>query len=266
MSWFDLLAAPLLAGFFIATLAAPLGCLVVWRRMAFVSDTMAHAALLGLALAAPLHIGSEFGIILITAVLVILLSSKLPDYLPTDALLAGFSAASLALGMILISATGQNSALQGLLFGDILSIAWPEALFYALICVLGLVWLWFRLSDQLRIISSQSIATAEGLKPQRQLFEFLVMVAAFTLAAMSAIGALLISALLVLPALSARLCASSIREMLIVSLLISWTALAVGSTASVLLDTPTSPSIVAVLTLIFAVCLLTQRLRKTSSL
>ena len=71
MSWFDLLAAPLLAGFFIATLAAPLGCLVVWRRMAFVSDTMAHAALLGLALAAPLHIGSEFGIILITAVLVI---------------------------------------------------------------------------------------------------------------------------------------------------------------------------------------------------
>ena len=120
MSWFDLLAAPLLAGFFIATLAAPLGCLVVWRRMAFVSDTMAHAALLGLALAAPLHIGSELGIILITAVLVILLSAKLPDYLPTDALLAGFSAASLALGMILISATGQNSALQGLLFGGYL--------------------------------------------------------------------------------------------------------------------------------------------------
>ena len=138
-------------------------------------------------------------------------------------------------------------------------------LFYALICIAGILWLLYRLPTQLRIISSEAIATAEGLKPQRHLFEFLVLIAAFTLAAMNAIGALLISALLVLPALSARLCSSSISGMLIFSLLISWTALGVGAGASVFFDTPTSPSIVAVLTLIFGVCLLVQRINQAKT-
>jgi zinc transport system permease protein len=120
----DFFNRALLAGIGLAIIVGPLGCLIIWRQMAFFGDTLAHAALLGIALAILADLSPMIGVPFVTlATCVALLAAKHSQRLSSDTILAILAHSTLALGLVLIAISdGRAVNLNGLLFGDILAV------------------------------------------------------------------------------------------------------------------------------------------------
>ena len=197
----------LLAGLGLGIVAAPLGCLVVWRRMSYFGETVAHAGLLGVALGLLLDMDLTLGVILVVA------GDRRPagadcsasSMLPVDSLLGILSHAALAAGLVAAaSCRGPRLDLMGYLFGDIFAITNAD-----------LVWIYRRrgrgagdrgmaLAHLLAVAVHEELAAAEGLDTRRA-EAALILILAFTIAiAMKIVGVLLIIAFLIMPAAAAR--------------------------------------------------------------
>lgn len=236
----------LAAGIGIAVVAGPLGCFVVWRRMAYFGETIAHASLLGVGLSlltgvdAPLAI---FATALLFAALLLLLE-RVGDF-STDSLLGILSYAALSLGIIVASTMPTLRVdLQSLLFGDILAVAWSDVLVIALAgaAILALLgWFWRGL---IAGTASPEIAAAEGLAPGRMRALLVVLVAALVAVAIKIVGVLLVTAMLVIPAAAARTIARTPESMAAIAALTGVGAVLVGLGASLRYDTPPGPAIV----------------------
>ncbi|MBX9454328.1 MAG: metal ABC transporter permease [Mesorhizobium sp.] len=254
----DFFSRALVAGVGLALTTGPLGCLIVWRRMAYFGDTMAHSALLGVALAFLFEINLTVGVF-IAAMLVsmALLSLQRRGALSTDALLGILSHATLAIGLVMVAfMTWVRVDLMGFLFGDILAVSRLDiALIYgggAL--VLGLVaWLWRPL---LAATVNEELARAEGMAPDRSRFVFMVMMALVIAIAMKIVGILLITALMIIPAAAARRFASTPEQMAVMASLIGALAVIAGLFGSLEFDTPSGPSIVVAALALFLLSLL----------
>lgn len=242
----DFFARALVAGIGIAVIAGPLGCFVVWRRMAYFGDTMAHSALLGIALALLLQVNVTAGVFaVVAAVAVALLLLQRRRGLSTDSLLGILSHSSLAVGLVLVAfMSWVRIDLTGLLFGDILAVSKTDiAVIYgggAAVLAL-LAWLWRPL---LAATVSEEVAEAEGMAPERARIVFMLMLAAVIAIAMKVVGILLITALLIIPAATARRLAATPEQMAVLAALTGGLAAAGGLFGSLEFDTPSGPSIV----------------------
>lgn len=247
----DFYIRSMLAGVLVALLAAPFGCFVVWRRMAYFGDTMAHSALLGITVALLLDIHVNIGIFVIAVVtaLAMVVLQKRSD-LSNDTLLGILSHSSLALGLISIGfMSGNNVDILSYLFGDVLSVGQQDVLIIAattVIAVAILVYIWKPL---LASTVNEELAVAEGGKPQQVQLIYLLLLAAVIAVTVRIIGVLLITALLVIPAATARRFATSPEGMAVLASLIGATTVIAGLAASLQWDTAAGPSI-AVATLI----------------
>lgn len=247
------------AGSGVALLAAPLGCFIVWRRMAFFGDAIAHSALLGIALGFVLGTNLTIGVLIATIAmalsLVLLQRRKLR--LPSDALLGVLAHAALSLGLVAIGLmTWLRIDLAGYLFGDILAVTANDLYtIYGGVAVgaVGLALLWRPL---LAATVHEDLARAEGIATGLLRFGFMVLVALMTALAMKVVGILLITALLIIPAAAGRRFASTPEQMALAAAVIALLAVALGLAASVRLDTPSGPSIVVAATVLFALALL----------
>ncbi len=254
----DFFSRALVAGIGLALTTGPLGCLIVWRRMAYFGDTMAHSALLGVALAFLFEINLTVGVF-IAAMLVsmALLALQRRGALSTDALLGILSHATLAIGLVMVAfMTWVRVDLMGFLFGDILAVSRLDiALIYgggAL--VLGLVaWLWRPL---LAATVNEELARAEGMAPDRSRFVFMLMMALLIAIAMKIVGILLITALMIIPAAAARRFAATPEQMAIMASIIGALAVVAGLFGSLEFDTPSGPSIVVAALALFLLSLL----------
>lgn len=254
----DFFSRALVAGVGLALTTGPLGCLIVWRRMAYFGDTMAHSALLGVALAFLFEINLTVGVF-IAAMLVsmALLALQRRGALSTDALLGILSHATLAIGLVMVAfMTWVRVDLMGFLFGDILAVSRLDiALIYgggAL--VLGLLaWLWRPL---LAATVNEELARAEGMAPNRSRFVFMVTMALVIAIAMKIVGILLITALMIIPAAAARRFASTPEQMAVMASLIGALAVIAGLFGSLEFDTPSGPSIVVAALALFLLSLL----------
>src|SRR5690606_7804046 len=175
----DFFARALVAGIGIAIAAAPLGCFVVWRRMAYVGDTMAHSALLGIALSLLLGANPMLGVFAVaTLVSAALLLLSRRASLSTDALLGILSHSTLAAGLVMVALMSSIRVdLLSLLFGDILAVTrFDIALVYGggAIVLAGVACLWRGL---LADTVSTELAQAEGLRPERARFAFMLLMA-----------------------------------------------------------------------------------------
>lgn len=251
----DFFTRALVAGIGLALVAGPLGCFVVWRRMAYFGDTMAHSALLGVALAFLLQLELTAGVFIVAGIAslaLVLLQRK--GTLSTDALLGILSHSTLALGLVMIAFMSWiRIDLMGFLFGDILAVSrFDIAVIYAggAVVLAVLAWLWRPLFAATVNIE---IAEAEGLKPERAEFVFMLLMAAMIAIAMKIVGILLITSLLIIPAAAGRRFASTPETMAISASLCGVAAVAGGLTASLHFDTPSGPSIVVAALLIFLV-------------
>ncbi len=242
----DFFTRALLAGIGLALVVGPMGCFVVWRRMSYFGDTMAHSALLGVGLALLLDISLVAGVFAIAvAVSLVLVFLQNRNALPTDALLGILSHSTLALGLVILAfMTWVQVDLMGFLFGDILAVGRTDlAIIYGgglvILAVLAFIW-----RPLLTATVNTEIAEAEGLKPERSKLIFMLVMASVIAMAMKLVGILLITALLIIPAATARRFASGPEQMALLASLIGALAVAGGLFGSLHFDTPSGPSVV----------------------
>ena len=243
----------MLAGIGVALVAGPLGCFVVWRKMAYFGDTMAHSALLGVALGLLFGVAPMIGVFAVGLVVALLLSGFLQKpFLSGDTLLGTLSHASLALGVLLISLmTWLRVDLLGYLFGDILSVTRTDLLWiYAVggITLILLAWLWRPL---LAITVDRELAGAEGMNVISCELTLMLVIAAVIALAMKVVGILLITSLLIIPAAAARHLCRTPEQMAAAAAMIGVLSVALGLFASFHFDTPSGPSIVTAAVFLF---------------
>lgn len=258
----ELLLPSLLAGLSLTCLTGPLGTFVVWRRMSYFGDTLSHAALLGVAFGFLLNINLFYAIILVTLILAIgLLWLESQKQLPVDTLLGILAHSALSLGLVVISLMNNiRIDLMGYLFGDLLSITMFDV-YQIIICVviIGLLLVW-RWNHFLFITVSEELAFSHGINVPLTKFILTILLALTIGIAMKFVGALIITALLIIPAATAKYFAKNPESMAIIAILIGMCSIIGGILFSLVYDTPTGPSVVLSNTCLFFISLFISKL------
>jgi len=249
----DFFLRGLIGGLGVAVVAGPLGCFVVWRRMAYFSESLAHTSLLGMALGFLLGINLTAGIITACVALALLLATlQGRGRLATDTLLGITAHATLSVGLVVMSLMeGLRVDLLGYLFGDILSITRSDLywVYGGGAAALGvLAWMWRPL---LALTVQEELARAEGVPAPAVRLGFMLIIALVVAITMKIIGILLITSLLIIPAATARRFARTPEQMAVLASGIGALAVVGGLFASLRWDTPTGPSIVVAATILF---------------
>ncbi len=242
----DFFSRALIGGFGVAVVAGPLGCFIIWRRLAYFGDTLSHSALLGVAIALLLELNitlSVFIVSVLVALMLLLLQKRAS--LSSDALLGLLAHSVLAIGLVALAfMTWVRVDLMGFLFGDILAITTVDL---ALIWGGGAVVLAFLAKIWRALFAatvSYDLALAEGNKPDQVNLLFMVLMAAVIAVSMKIVGVLLITALLIIPAAAARRFATSPEQMAVIAIILGIVSVYIGLNGSLEFDTPAGPSIV----------------------
>ena len=263
MEWLQLLLPAWIMGTLLVFLTAPLGCLMLWRRMSFFADTMAHGTLLGVAIAGALSLPLWMGVTLLAVMLVGILWILHDPRLPNDALLALCSATLLCSGLLLIQhLPALRPELLSYLFGDLLTISWADLPVFTVIIIGALAVLYKYWQAQIQIAIDPDIAVSEGVNAKWQRLIFMLLLALFTVLALRAVGSLLMGALLVIPALTARLMANSPKQMVLWAFIFAQIGITVGLWSSAGLNVSTGLSIVLTMAILFAIIFAVQKFKK----
>jgi zinc transport system permease protein len=253
----------LLAGLGLAVVAAPLGCFVVWRRMAYYGEAVAQAGLIGIAVGLALSVNLTASVLVVTliaSVLLVLLGRQ--QVVPFDTLLGLLAHAALAVGVIAASLVrGPQLDLMAFLFGDIFAVTATDLNWiYAggALALVAMVWMWRGL---LALSVHEDLAEAEGTPVERVKLVFVLVLALVVAIAIKIVGILLTIAFLIMPAAAARPLSETPEQMVLFAAIFGALSVALGLFLSVSFDTPGGPSIVLVLALFFAAAILPAVLR-----
>jgi zinc transport system permease protein len=254
----DFLLYALLAGLGVALVAGPLGCFVVWRRMAYFGDTLAHSALLGVSIGVLLDINLSITVAAIPLLMALgLVYLEQRGILSLDTLLGILSHSALATGLVLISLLPDVRVdLMSLLFGDLLSVTLSDLwiIYGVAATVVGLlVVLWKPL---INITVHADLAAVEGVRVSAVRTALMLITALVIAIAMKIVGVLLITALLIIPAATARRLSNTPEQMAVTASAIAMLTVAMGLAMSWYTDTPAGPSIVVCAALLFILSLL----------
>jgi len=254
----------LIAGLGLAIIAAPLGCFVVWQRMAYFGETVAQAGLIGVALGLALQMNLTLGVMLIAIVIAcLLLWFSRQKAVALDSILGLLHHAALAAGVIAISMIrGPSVDVVGFLFGDVFAITREDLMwiFAGGAVVLAVVaWLWQPL---LRIAVHEELAAAEGVDRGRVRTVFTILLAVMIAIAMKIVGFLLVMAFLVVPAVAARPLTGTPERMVVLTALIAAGSVLAGLWLSATVDSPGGPSIVIVMSVVAGVSLTMAALKR----
>jgi zinc transport system permease protein len=250
----DFLIRAAFAGVGLSLATGPLGCFVVWRRMAYFGDATAHAAILGVALALAFSLPISVGTLGVALAMALVVSTLAAKGWAMDTTLGVMAHSALAFGLVAISfVPGVRSDLQSWLFGDILAVTRGDLAFIwggaALVLAL-MVWRWQAL---LTATVNEDLAHASGLNPDRERLVLTLALAVVVAVAIKVVGALLIAAMLIIPAAAARALARTPESMAGLAIAIGALSSLGGLVMAMLQDTPAGPSIVTVAAVIFAV-------------
>ncbi|SLM63198.1 MULTISPECIES: zinc ABC transporter permease subunit ZnuB [Dickeya] len=259
----ELLFPGWLAGVFLAIAAGPLGSFVVWRRMSYFGDTLAHASLLGVALGLLLNINLFYAVILVTLLLAggLVWLERRPG-LAIDTLLGIMAHSALSLGLVVVSLMNNVRVdLMAYLFGDLLAVTQDDLWIIGpgvVVVVLVLCWQWRAL---LSITISPELAHVDGVPVARTKL-LLMLVTALTIGlSMKFVGALIITSLLIIPAATARRFARTPEHMAVRAVAVGILAITGGLAFSASVNTPAGPSVVLCASLLFLISLLRKPAR-----
>lgn len=258
ISLLELLAADffqlaILAGIALAMIAGPLGSFIVWRRMSYFGDTLAHSALLGIAIGLIANSNPQITIIISCVLLGLLLTvlERRPS-LSSDTLLGILAHSSLALGvMVLALSRSQRVNLESYLFGELLTVSGSDVLWILLVvAVVGALLLRFW-NDFLSITVHAEMAEIEGVSVHRLKVLLVLMLALTVAVSMKVVGVLLITSLLIIPAAAARYLAKTPEQMALWASGLGVMSVCSGVLLAFYLDTPVGPTIVVLAAVFF---------------
>ena len=254
----DFFTRAVIGGIGVALVSGPIGCFIIWRRLAYFGDTLSHSALLGVAIALLLELNITLTVFVLSLIIsLLLLFLQRRATLSSDALLGLLAHSSLALGLVVLAfMTWVRVDLMGFLFGDILAISTQDILVIwgggaLILAVLAMIW-----RALFAATVSYDLAIAEGAKPEMVNMVFMVIIAAVIAVAMKLVGVLLITALLIIPAATARRLSTSPEIMAILASVIGAASVLLGLNGSLNWDTPAGPSIVVAAMICFVLSIL----------
>ena len=248
----DFMVRAVLAGVGVALAAAPLGCFVVWRRMAYFGDATSHAAILGVALSLALSLPIFAGALVVALAMALTVSALSDRGHAMDTLLGVLAHSALAAGLVAVSfLAGVRIDLMAYLFGDILAVSrgdlaviWAGA---ALVAAL-IGWRWQAL---LTATLNADLAYASDIDPRREQLALTLALAVVVAVAIKVVGVLLIGAMLVIPPAAARPLGRTPEGMALAAAAIGALAAVAGLRLAYAFDTPAGPTIVCVAAGIF---------------
>ncbi len=249
----DFIVRALVAGVAVALVAGPFGCFVVWRKMAYFGDTMAHSALLGVTLSLLLELHPGIGVFLVAAaVAVALVGLQQRAVLPGDTVLGILSHSTLALGLIAIGAmAGARIDLMSYLFGDVLTVNAEDIRMIVIFAPIALITLLLVWRPLLAGTVNRELAQAEAQRPDIAEIIYLILLAGIIAVAIKIVGILLITALLVIPAATARRFAATPEMMAVLASAFGVLSVVAGLVISLTIDTAAGPAIVVAALLAF---------------
>lgn len=261
----EILALPfaqraLAAGLALAVVGGVLGVFVVLRGMAFFSDAIAHASLLGIAVALLASVSPLTGALILAVLAAVLIATlRGRTVLSLDTLIGVFFSAAVALGVIVIGfIQGFRADLLAYLFGDVLALRAADVILAWTLSALVLVVFAFSWRDVVLSTLHRDLAAVEGVRVLRTELLFLVLVALVVAAAMRIVGVILVTALLVVPAATAQNLARTFRGMMIWSVVLSLLSFVIGILLSFGFNLPSGPTIVVTSAVLFALSLVAR--------
>lgn len=248
----DFLWRAAFAGVALAFATGPLGCFVVWRRMAYFGDATAHAAILGVVLSLAFSISVFVGVLITAVAMAFMILSLSGRMFAVDTLLGVAAHGALALGLVtVVFLPGVRVDLSAYLFGDILAISRTDLLVICVGSASILVTLRLRWERLLLLTLNEDLAAARGIDTRRENMILIGTLAVLVAVAIKIVGALLITAMLIIPAAAARPISRTPESMAGVAATLAIVAVILGLSASFQWDTPTGPSIVVAATALF---------------
>jgi len=262
----DFFIRALLAGIGIALVTGPLGCFIIWRRLSFFGDTLAHAALLGVTMAVFFEINIAFSVFLISSVVaLILIKLQKSTKLPGDALLGLLAHSSLAVGLVVIGfLTSIRFDVMGLLFGNILAVNQNDLLLIWIGGAFILLILKFIWKPLFASTVNHELAEAEGMEPNKFNAIFTVLMAAVIAISIKIVGLLLITGMLIMPAAMGRNLSNNPQQMVKLSVIGGLLSVIIGLFSSLQFNTPSGPSIITAALILFCFSLI--KIKKYSEL
>ncbi len=244
----DFLFRALLGGLGVAAIAGPLGAFVVWRRMAYFGDTLAHSALLGVSLGFLLDVNLNLAVVACCIALAIsLVALQRQQLVATDTLLGIMAHSALSLGLVAIALLDDVRVdLLAYLFGDLLAVSTQDLYWIYGGGLLVLALLWYLWEPLLAITINEELAQVEGVPVTSVRLALMLLIAVVIAIAMKIVGILLITSLLIIPAAAARRLARTPEQMAVGAAGRGLVSVGAGLAMSWQLDTPAGPSVVVV--------------------
>ena len=257
----DFIIRAFVAGIGLALITGPLGCFIIWRRLSYFGDTIAHSALLGVVIAYAMNFNLIIAVFAVSCFIALsLLFLQKRTNLPDDALLGLLAHSVLAIGLVLLGILSFiRIDLMGLLFGDILSVNLNDVLFVWIggsIVMIVLIIIWRPL---FAATVNLELAKAEGLNPDLANGIFTILIASVIAISIKIVGILLITGLLIIPAAASRNLSSTPIQMAIISSVIGLVSVVLGLQTSMIWNSPTGPTILAIALGVFTLTLLPMK-------
>ncbi len=254
----DFIIRAFVAGIGLALITGPLGCFIIWRRLSYFGDTIAHSALLGVVIAYAMNFNLIIAVFAVSCFIALsLLFLQKRTNLPDDALLGLLAHSVLAIGLVLLGMLSFiRIDLMGLLFGDILSVNITDVLFVwvggsIVLIVLILIW-----RPLFAATVNLELAKAEGLNADLANAIFTILIASVIAISIKIVGILLITGLLIIPAAASRNLSSTPIQMAIISSVIGLVSVVLGLQTSMIWNSPTGPTILAITLGVFILSLI----------
>lgn len=253
----DFLFRSFIAGIGLAIVTGPLGCFIVWRRLSYFGDTLAHSALLGVVIGYALNFNFIISVFVISALISLsLLYLQKRTSLPNDALLGLLAHSVLSIGLVLLGILSFiRIDLMGLLFGDILAVNMNDILIVWAgggISLLVLIYIWRPLFAG---TVNLELAKAEGLNADTANTIFTLLIALVIAISIKIVGILLITGLLIIPAAASRNLSNHPIQMAIISSVLGVLSVIFGLLTSINWNTSTGPTILSTALGIFIISL-----------
>ena len=259
----DFFVRAVVAGVGIALVAAPLGCFLIWRGMSFFGETIAHAAILGIALSFLSNISTQIGIVIMAILMAVIVEYFKDKGQAQDTSLGVLSHSSLAIGLVIISFIGpMQFELTAYLLGDILAVTRFDVMviWAGAALIFGcLIWRW---QAFLTSTVSAELAHASGLSPKREHLFLTILLAIMIAISIKLVGVLLIAGLLIIPAAAARFLSSTAESMACIASILALIAVTAGMQMSLMLDSPAGPSIISCIVVLFIFSSIINALRR----
>ncbi len=254
----DFIIRAFVAGIGLALITGPLGCFIIWRRLSYFGDTIAHSALLGVVIAYAMNFNLIIAVFAVSCFIALsLLFLQKRTNLPDDALLGLLAHSVLAIGLVLLGIVSFiRIDLMGLLFGDILSVNITDVLFVwvggsIVLIVLILIW-----RPLFAATVNLELAKAEGLNADLANAIFTILIASVIAISIKIVGILLITGLLIIPAAASRNLSSTPIQMALISSVIGLVSVVLGLQTSMIWNSPTGPTILAITLGVFILSLI----------